>query len=274
MQGIPTKPALARIRGVLTESEARQGDATTLASALGIPLLIRHAVQSDPGDFILTFTSSKLELRSLDPGKTRPLHIDFANGAAGFRRWSAQSRKQPLARAVGVKGSPPTVVDATAGLGRDAFLLACLGCSVTLLERSPVLHALLADGLKRARGVSSAVDAVLARMTLHFADARTFLTALPVAQQPDVVYLDPMYTPAKRSAISKKEVRLCRELVGDDSDAAELFDVARRIATGRVVVKRHPSAAPLAPDPTIRYPGRTVRYDAYLRAPINSGSGM
>lgn len=265
---------LTRVRGVWAESEARQPDAVALASTLRLPSLSESQTQGDSDDFILVLTSSKLELRSLGRGTTRPLHVDFVDGATGFRRLSAQSRKQPLARAVGVKGSPPTVVDATAGLGRDAFLLACLGCNVTMLERSPVLHALLADGLKRAAGASAAMDAVLARMTLHFADARTFLSEPPTARRPDVVYLDPMYTPAKRSAISKKEVRLCRELVGDDLDAGDLFEVARQVATGRVVVKRHPSAKPLAPDPTIRYEGRTVRYDAYLRAPINSGSGM
>lgn len=257
---------------IVVENPARGAEAARLAEALQLAIV---SGSSSPRDvFALTFVASRLELRSPCVDRSRPLYVDFVDGATGFRRMSGQSRKQPLARAIGVQAPPPTVVDATAGLGRDAFLLACLGCSVTMLERSPVLHALLADGLKRAAGATSSIDAVLARMTLHFADARTFLTELPVAQRPDVVYLDPMYTPAKRTAISKKGVRLCRELVGDDVDAGELFGVSRRVATGRVVVKRHPSAAPLAPDPTVRYEGRTVRYDAYLRVPIKSGSGM
>jgi 16S rRNA (guanine1516-N2)-methyltransferase len=42
------------------------------------------------------------------------------------------------------------VIDGTAGLGKDAFVLAGLGCKVTLVERHPVVVALLADGLARA----------------------------------------------------------------------------------------------------------------------------
>lgn len=256
---------------VCTDADRRE-DALRLAGRLCVPSV--DAVEPLQNGYALVFQNHRLELHSAGNERSRPLFVDFVDGATGFRRLTGQSRKQPLARAVGVKGTPPSVVDATAGLGRDAFLLACLGCAVTLLERSPVLHALLADGLKRAVGASAATDAVLTRMTLRLGDGRTYLTELPASERPDVVYLDPMYTPSRRSALSKKEVRLCRELVGDDLDAVELFKSAQRAATGRVVVKRHPSAEPLAPNPTICYKGRTVRYDAYLRAPISSGSGM
>ena len=40
-------------------------------------------------------------------------------------------------------GVNPHIVDATAGLGRDAFLLASLGAKVTLIERSPMMYELL-----------------------------------------------------------------------------------------------------------------------------------
>jgi 16S rRNA (guanine1516-N2)-methyltransferase len=264
-------PSDAKVVVVAGETAFRE-DAIRLAERLGLP--IADTVEPPRGGYSLVFARHRLELHSSTVGRSRPLFVDFVGGTTGYRRVSGQSRKQPLARAVGVKGSPPTVVDATAGIGRDAFLLAGLGCNVTMLERSPVLHALLSDALKRAAGASTAIDDILSRMTLHRADARRFLQELPARQRPEVVYLDPMYAPSKRSALSGREVRLCRELVGGDLDAAELFDVARQVATGRVVVKRHRSADPLAPNPTVRFEGRTVRYDAYLRKPISSGSGI
>ena len=77
--------------------------------------------------------------------------MDFVEGAVAHRRKFGGGRGQSIAKAVGLKsGAMPTVVDATAGLGRDAFVLASLGCKVTLIERSPVVAALLQDGLARA----------------------------------------------------------------------------------------------------------------------------
>lgn len=257
---------------VLADNADRRADAERLAADLGVPFCFDSMVSPDVG--ALVWTRSRLEYRPASDVKWNPLFVDFVDGPTGFRRLSGQSRKQPLARAVGVKGASPSVVDATAGLGRDAFLLACLGCRVTLVERSPILHALLNDGLRRAVGVSRSLDEVVARLTLIFADSREYLSNRSDEDRPDVVYLDPMYESSDRSAASKKEVRICRELVGDDTDASELFGVARNAAKTRVVVKRHPTAAPLAPNPTIQYEGRTVRYDAYLRAPASSGSGI
>lgn len=222
----------------------------------------------------LSRTPQHLELQSLNGTRSRPLCVDFVGGPTGFRRMTGQSRQQPIARAVGIKGEAPYVIDATAGLGRDAFLLACLGCRVAMIERSRVLGALLADGLTRAAGQSAALDRIIGRLTLTIGDSRDILAALSRAERPEVVYLDPMYAPSKRTALSKKELRICRELVGDDADAVELLETARAVATQRVVVKRHPDAPPLAPDPTVSYKGRTVRYDAYLGAPSSSGSGI
>ncbi len=99
--------------------------------------------------------------------------VDFVGGAVGHRFRFGGGRGQALPRAAGLTGSAtPRIVDATAGLGRDAFLLASLGAEVTLLERSPEVHALLADGIARASQASPEFAAIVARMTLHLGDAR------------------------------------------------------------------------------------------------------
>jgi 16S rRNA (guanine1516-N2)-methyltransferase len=97
---------------------------------------------------------------------------------------------------------------------------------------------------------------------LPVGDARAILPTLDPA--PDVIYLDPMFPPKRRrSAAVSKELRLLRLLAGEDSDAHELFEVARRVARQRVVVKRPDHALPLAPRPTVSYGGKLVRYDVY-----------
>src|SRR5690606_23122611 len=108
-------------------------------------------------------------------GAPGPVFADFVEGALAYRRLHGGGRGQPVARAVGLKpGIYPKVLDATAGLGRDAFVLAALGCEVVMLERSPIIAALLDDALARA-ALESEVAPIVARMTLIQADARQWL---------------------------------------------------------------------------------------------------
>ena len=154
------------------------------------------------------------------------------------------------------------MVDATAGLGRDAFLLASLGAQVTLLERSAEVHALLQDGLARAKASGPKFAEIVARMTLIRGDAQDVLPTL----SPDVVLVDPMHPPRKNTALVKKEMRLLRELVGEDPDALELMHAALASATRRVVLKWPLRADPL---PGLRPAshqilGQSTRYDVFM----------
>ena len=71
----------------------------------------------------------------------------------------------------------------------------------------------------------------------------------------------------KLAGLSKKEMRVLRRIAGDDPDAGELLEIARRVARKRVVVKRHRRGPPLAPQPDLQYRGKQVRYDVYLPLP-------
>ena len=194
---------------------------------------------------------------------TRPLRLDFASGAVGYRFRQGTGRAHPLVRAAGVrKDGAPSIVDATAGLGRDAFLLASVGAKVVLLERSAEVHALLLDGLERARAASPDLADVVARMTLVHGDARDHLPNL----RPDVVIVDPMHPPRRNSALVKQEMRLLSGIVGPDDDAPELMQIALASARERVVLKWPVRAPPLLqrPRPSHRLAGKTIRYDVYL----------
>jgi 16S rRNA (guanine1516-N2)-methyltransferase len=151
-----------------------------------------------------------------------------------------------------------TVIDATAGLGRDAALMTLAGCHVTALERSPIIAALLQDGLDRA-------GAALAGLRVVRQDALHFIAEIPDADRPDVIYLDPMFPHRTKSALVSKEMRLCRLVTGDDPDAAQLLDLARSKARSRIVVKR-PLRAPTldGSKPAFDYRGKAVRFDVYL----------
>jgi len=249
---------------VKADSVELESAAARIAIELGLPLLTRPV---EPSDFsmVLEVRSDGLALVPTDPRQGKELRIDFDRGATAFRRFATGSARQPLTKAVGLRQGRPSVIDATAGLGRDAFLLACLGCRVGAVERSPILAAMLNDALKRAsRADDSNLATIVKRITVTSGDSKTTLESLPKSDRPDVVYLDPMYTPRTASALAKKEMRILRMLVGGDEDAGELLGIARSVATKRVVVKRHLRAPPLSDDVSISYPGRAVRYDTYF----------
>jgi 16S rRNA (guanine1516-N2)-methyltransferase len=229
--------------------------ARALAQELGLAL---RAEPEGADGLRLTLSADGLALRDAREPRLGPVCADYTH--LDLRPYSPNlSRRQPLARAFGRRVRH--IVDATAGYGQDALLLALMGFRVTAIERAVVIAALTRDGLRRFEARSGL--ALGARLQLVAGDARKLLPGL--APRPDAVYLDPMFPPKRRkSAAVKKEMRLLRELVGDDPDAGELLQVARAVAADRVVVKRPDDAPPLAPDPHASIAGKLVRYDIYL----------
>lgn len=238
-----------------------QPAATLLAIRFEFELLTYPPVSETP---YLYLTLNGLELRQLHQS-TPLIYIDFINGIARHRRLYGGGRKQPLGRSIGLKtGIFPSVCDATAGLGRDAFVLACLGCTVIMLERSPVLAALLSDGLQRL-AQDEELKEVYQRLHLIHQDATTWLsTTTPI---PDVVYLDPMYPQRHKTALVKKEMRWLQTMIGQDIDAPNLLQIALQKAR-RVVVKRPKSAPPLLETPAPHHciASENTRFDVYFAA--------
>lgn len=212
--------------------------------------------------FELREREGRLELIALHHPGYGAVWADWTG--AEIRRRVAAGRRQLLARAVGLHKAPQLrVLDATAGLGRDAYTLAALGAQVTLLERNATVGALLADARRRALNDPAAAPAA-ARTEVVVADAQALFQHAPAY---DVIYLDPMYPDAGKTALAKKEMQLLRELTGGDADADGLLAPALANAKHRVVVKRPVNASPLSglkPQHCLR--GTQARFDIYLRA--------
>jgi 16S rRNA (guanine1516-N2)-methyltransferase len=192
--------------------------------------------------------------------------IDFASPANTYRRLYGGGNGQPIAKAVGLKtyGLPLTIIDATAGFGQDSFVLACLGCKVTMIERSPEVAAILADALSRGLE-NETIKQIIANMNLITGNSIEILKSIAPENYPDVIYLDPMFPERTKTALVKKEMRILKELVGEDLDAGELLAIACKIAKRRVVVKR-PRAAGFLGDvkPHSSQVGKANRFDIYM----------
>ena len=165
-------------------------------TALCSPFGIEHCTESP---LALVRTETHLALRKLDEPKLGDVFVDFVVGAMAHRRKFGGGRGEAIAKAVGIKGVElPSVIDATAGLGRDAFVLASIGCQVRLVERHPVVYLLLQDGLNRA--YQDVEIGEIMQKNMQLLDVHHIAELNPQTESADVVYLDPMYPHKQKSA--------------------------------------------------------------------------
>ena len=251
---------------VLLEDLQYEQYAESFAKELNCQLVRNSEEINTP--FFIAFSHGGTEVCAVEGKKVVRLKVSFSSGAQDHRRKFGGGNGQAIAKAVGLnKGVKPKVLDATAGLGGDAFVLASLGCEVNMIERSPIARSLLQDGLLRAKNTADLEDddelkCVLSRLQLMEGDSLDLLADLAPY---DVVYLDPMFPERKKSASVKKEMKIFHSLIGADDDADELLPKAMDIATYRVVVKR-PKIAPFlsGKEPTYQIKGKSTRYDIYV----------
>jgi 16S rRNA (guanine1516-N2)-methyltransferase len=257
-----TMPATPRI-AVAPETSEQMESARLLATRLDLDLA---GIGETGYPLVLVVTDRRLELRWTAPHSPGPVFVDFLAGKADYRRRYGSKRDEAVVRAVASKRNrAPTVLDATGGLGRDAFVLAGHGCKVTVVERNPVIAALLVNGLTRAAADEKLGVLVKERMKLAIGDSREIMRNMPAGKRPEVVYLDPMYPESVKSAKVKKEAQALRMLAGPDMDSVDLLAAALACALQRVVVKRPATAPPLAGlKPDLVNAAGSHRFDIYL----------
>lgn len=181
------------------------------------------------------------------------MHLDWPQRRIG--------KNHDLCRAVGLnKFSDLTILDATAGLARDAFIFAKLGALVTMLERHEALISLLQTALDNLHD-----SALKNRLLFIPGDAIRYLQSCETSY--DVIYLDPMFSDIDKRAKVKKNMQLLQALVGENHDADQLLSLALHKAKKRVVVKRH-KLSPFLNHQTPHHQiiGKSTRYDVYLPA--------
>jgi 16S rRNA (guanine1516-N2)-methyltransferase len=238
--------------------------AAAVAAALELSVLPgERTAEAGRNEFDLLLLVDGTSLALQVPGAGGPVRVDFGNPSMRHRRRGGHN--ELLGRAVGVgRRAGLSVLDATAGLGRDAFVLADLGCVVHLYERHPVLQRLLQSGLETARNSTDAwLQEVSTRMVLHAGDAAE---AVLRDGDFDVLYLDPMFPPRTKSAAVRKEMALFQRLLSDQADdAGELLRWALDQPVARVVVKRPARAEALGGiKPSHSIGGKAVRFDVHV----------
>lgn len=240
-----TYPSLA----IIVDSQHKESG-VALSDRLKIPLNPQDLTAVDT---ILTFNAGKLSLLPYPVKGVKPITVDFP-----LQRFKHNNPKDSLlAKAIGVsKKNRPVVIDATAGFAVDAVELFSYGCQMTLIERSPLMFALLEDGLRRS--------GLLNRVKLLEGDSSIILKNKEISVKDEVIYIDPMFPVRSKQALPKKEMQLLRKLIGDDEDAVHLLENALKCGARRVVLKRRRTDPTLFVDALhFSVEGKSVRFDVY-----------
>ena len=216
-------------------------------------------------DLQLIYHDDLVEL--FDSELNTTISIDFLNGPLAHRQQFGGGRGQAIAKAMGLKsGITPVILDTTAGLAGDAFVLASLGCPITLIERSPIIFALIEDAVERA-SLSEKFQRIIEQgFNTISADASDFITQQLATDspKPDVIYIDPMYPDRKKSALVKKDMQILQRLHGNNDTSSQLFKNALLYAKKRVVVKRPLHAETISQKvPNTCIKSKKTRYDIY-----------
>ena len=250
------EPHHARMAPRLDQTEvtlalpARESD-LQLGRELGVA-----AVARDPTRWQLVLGTTDLDLVAPDAIGGSRIAVSLSTGPLA-RRLRTSRPDEPLLRAIGVtRGhAAPHVLDATAGLGRDALVMTHHGCTVDAIERVAAFVLLV-----RAAIVGTSIER---RLRLVAGEAIAWMEALPAERRPDVVYLDPMFAEEGRAQV-KKDMQALRLLAAPPVDAEALFATAMRTARHRVVCKRHPDGPALGGKPSFVVEGERVRFDVHV----------
>lgn len=186
--------------------------------------------------------------------KANPICVDFTK----YNRVSTE-----LLKACGINNKKINILDCTAGLGRDSFILACTGCFLTALENNPVVYALLKDGIERGLK-NDCISSVIKNIELINQDSIDYMKN--IKKDFYCIYLDPMFDKSKKNRLVKKEMQIFHNLI-DNTNNEILFNLAFEKTQNRVVVKRslHSELIINNIKPSFQIKGKTIRYDIYIK---------
>lgn len=186
---------------------------------------------------------------------------NFSDGTSSFRIKNI-GINQDLFRAVGINKDTKTIVDTTAGLGKDSFLFSLYGTNIIMLEQNSLIYNITKDAINRAVN-NKELSNFVKKIQFFNCNSIDFLKNNDV--KPDCVYLDPMFPKTNKNALSKKEMQIFHNLAFYGNNE-ELFNVSMEKTKNRVVIKRKINSEYLVnKEPDFKIKGRVIRFDIYLK---------
>ncbi|CAL4324601.1 class I SAM-dependent methyltransferase [Buchnera aphidicola] len=212
-------------------------------------------------EFSLIIHEHRIELKNNANKNIKNIWIDFNHKK--MKSYQDDS-KIKIIKAIGIKKKPfLNVIDATAGLGKDSFMMFSYGCTITMIENNPILSILIYDGLKRSYN-DPIIGNIIKKKMKHINHSSINIQSLNL-QKPDVIYLDPMFPRKKKKSLPKKHMNTIQNLVKKDSDTQLLFNACKNFAKNRIVVKRKKNFKIISKNkPNYMIYSKKYRFDVYL----------
>lgn len=256
---------------VVASNKESQQQANTIAEQLACTVSdkpglhdLALTVQSNPLSKIIDL---ELTLQKLNP--PLKLLLDFNSKRSHYRKQSGGGKQQHIVRATGLHKNPGLrILDATAGLGSDSFVLACNSAIITLVEQHPILSLMLDNAVARAQQINELADIASRMQVCSAIDSIDLIHSLNKQHHYDVIYLDPMYPSIhKKQAKAKKSMQIIQYLLQYyDDQADQLLSAALSCGVKRIVVKRPTAAKPLInKSPQSSIESSNTRYDIYIQ---------
>ena len=142
-----------------------------------------------------------------------------------------------------------TVLDCTAGFGRDSYILAKYGFSVTMIEKNPITTLLLNNSIGKLLGGTEVYN----RLKLIHGDSYDYLKLCD--KQYDYIYIDFMFNKLKNSPLSSKNDETLKLISDDKENRMKLLNLAKKKCKDKVIIKNYkysPSITGITPDYQIK----------------------
>lgn len=245
-----------RMKVELTSSREKIGDDDLHLELSDEGLSLRHGTLSMSGDF--TELIPRIKKSNLDN--------EMLVKAARLKNYTGSGM--------------PVLLDATAGMGEDSFILAAAGFKVILYEYDVIIASLLEDALLRASQKAETAH-IAARMELRIGDSIAAMNALDpnvksgteddrieadaAEGKINVILLDPMFPARTKSAMVKKKFQLLQQLEKPCADEDDIMKAAIMACPDKIIIKRPakgPYLAGMKPDYSMD--GKAIRYDCMI----------
>lgn len=194
-------------------------------------LSVRRLVERYGDEDILVILQEAVRL--ITPG-TPPMEF---HPSMGFVRAKRILKGEPDAMLEAARMEPgDSVLDCTAGLGSDSLLFAVLGgegSTVTALESSLPLYALLSEGMKHYTSGQAKVNEALRRIRVVHSEHLEYLRGLP-DKSVDIVYFDPMF---RVPLMDSSAISPLRQFANTSALSEETVAEALRVARKTVLLK-------------------------------------
>jgi 16S rRNA (guanine1516-N2)-methyltransferase len=183
----------------------------------------------------------------------KPIFVDFLDPQT--RKYlGTLSKKNVLCKALGLKQDQIRLIDLTAGFGKDTFVASKFFEKVIWVERNPIVHLLLQDGLRR---LLNAYPNLSGKFKLVHSEALDYLKSSELIQD-SILYFDFMF--ADKKTKSNKEMFFLKYITQFDLNIniEEYLIMAQKSNARRSVLKA--KSIEFALKPKQQYLGQTVNY--------------